>query len=249
MQAYVARIQVKLEILARHFYRKMSEKASIIKIVEQAKSGLDILPDDFDALLIGERHDNRPVRQHLESCIPVFAEMGIVAYGAEANVEQQQEFDKIYRAHRDSWEYEAPSTVMFGPSGDYITYRSLAYAMSRAGILPFAFDIASGFIVETEEKERARLIKNRISERGKVVALVGMEHVKRGRLGPRIVNYLEGDGLRCVTVRYCGGETQAGYTIEGAARLAKRSGDLFVVKNHFLPEKAAFDFIVHLPQH
>lgn len=223
----------------------MLEKASIVKIIGQAKAGLDILPSDFDVLLIGETHDNRPVRQHMVSCIPAFREMGIAAYGAEADANQQGEFDKIYQAHKNSLEYEAPSSVRFGPQG-YSGYRELVYAMSQNGITPFAFDVTDSLIIG--EKERTEAIKNRVRKHGKVAALVGIEHAKRGRSGPRIINYLEGAGLRCVTVRYCGGETRGGYPIEGAARLAKRSGDIFIIRNHFLPEKAAFDYIVHLPQ-
>ena len=231
----------------------MAKKDSLEERVAKASkiSFLDIV-EEFDVLLIADYHPNKQIKEHLAQSIPELIKMGITNYGAEAKISDAEEYKKI---SKQKGIYIPTRKIDFGPGGE--EFKKLVYDMAFAGLQVYPFDPRrvtpekykteeNQFLNPKAEKDMADIIKNHIELYGRGVVLVGAFHTQRGN--EVLIDKLEEQGLKCITVGYFGGATSGKHRLEIAAQNVGREQEEFMLDNSDKSVPPGYDYILHLPQ-
>ncbi|MGW4132338.1 hypothetical protein [Amycolatopsis japonica] len=180
---------------------------------------------DNRAILFGEDHDNRPVRDFLSDQARAMREAGVTHYGIEAPTHPA--FDDLNAGRSASL-----SGVKVGPK-DASGYEDTILAMRAEGITIVPLDLDQPVPVAQEARDRhmAETISRVLSQdpNAKIAALVGEQHTVKSRLPHRPVRagaILHASQYPAISVVFKGGNDNFGM-LAAAARDNHIAGEIF----------------------
>lgn len=238
-----------------------SNQIAIVKEITDNRVPVDYIQiiADNRVVLLGETHENSPIRDHLARMATAFRNAGITHYAIEASSTGRTTFDRL-----NAGEQVDLSQVQVGPfvpSEGRSNYETTIKAMSAQGIKIVPVDIDQSTKPTTEERESHIMQELRqvlTDPNAKVAVLLGGFHVSKKvpRSGiPYVGRRLTEAGIPTVTVRFAGGFETTPKIITDGVRGARLADQEFMLdmkpykESKYAPYgEGETDFVIHLPQ-